>query len=136
MFLLDTVTISELRKRSPAASVLAWVRERREEELFLSVVTVGEIQRGIAAKRAGDPGFAGELARWLDTLLQLYGDRILPMSADIARRWGELSWQAGHSGADLVIAATAFQHQLTVVTRNVRHFEPIGVPVVNPFVDS
>jgi predicted nucleic acid-binding protein len=133
MFLLDTMTVSELRKRSPARSVLAWLRKRREEELFLSVVTVGEIQRGIAGKRGSDPAFAEELARWLDTLLQVYGDRVLPMGADIARRWGELSWKAGHGGADVVIAATAIQHQLSVVTRNVRHFEPLGVPVVNPF---
>lgn len=133
MFLLDTVMVSELRKRSPARSVLAWLRKRREEELFLSVVTIGEIQRGIAAKRGSDPGFADELTRWLDTLLQVYGDRVLPMGADIARRWGELSWKAGHGGADLLIAATALQHDLTVVTRDVRHFEPLGVAVFNPF---
>lgn len=133
MFLLDTVTISELRKRGPARSVVAWMRKRREEELFLSVVTVGEIQRGIAAKRHSDPDFAASLSQWLDTLLQVYGDRVLPMGADIARRWGDLSWKAGHGGADVLIAATALQHKLTVVTRNVRHFEPLGVPVVNPF---
>ncbi|MEZ5615183.1 MAG: type II toxin-antitoxin system VapC family toxin [Rhodocyclaceae bacterium] len=133
MFLLDTVVISELRKRRPARSVVGWIGSQDEGGLFLSVVTVGEIQRGIAGKRKSEPAFADELARWLDSLLRFYGDRILPMNAEIARLWGDLSWQAGHSGADLLIAATALHHRLTVVTRNVRHFEPLGVSLFNPF---
>jgi predicted nucleic acid-binding protein len=133
MYLLDTVVISELRKRRPAREVIQWLSGCRERELFLSVITLGEIQRGIATKRGSDAKFAEELERWLETLLRLYGDRILPVSATIALRWGELSWRAGHDGADLVIAATALEHQLTVATRNVRHFEPLGVAVFNPF---
>ena len=133
MYLLDTVVISELRKRQPAKSVVDWIGRQPEDDLFLSAVTVGEIQRGIAGKRKSDPPFADELARWLDTLLQVYGDRVLPMNAEIARLWGDLSWQAGHAGADLLIAAMAIHHRLTVVTRNTRHFDPLGVPVLNPF---
>lgn len=133
MYLLDTVVVSELRKRRPARAVIDWLSARREDELFLSVVTLGEIQRGIAAKRDSDPVFADELARWLESLLRLYGDRILPMTGRIALLWGELSWRAGHGGADLVIAATALEHGLTVATRNVRHFAPLGVAVYNPF---
>ncbi len=133
MYLLDTVVISELRKRQPARSVVGWIGRQPEDGLFLSAVTVGEIQRGIAGKRKSDPSFADELARWLDTLLQVYGDRVLPMNAEIARLWGDLSWQAGHAGADLPIAATAIHHRLTVVTRNTRHFDPLGVAVLNPF---
>ncbi|MCX8087597.1 MAG: type II toxin-antitoxin system VapC family toxin [Rhodocyclaceae bacterium] len=136
MFLLDTVVVSELRKRRPSPAVLSWLAARQETELFLSVITLGEIQRGIAAKRADDPAFARELQRWLEALPRLYGDRVLPVTAAIAQRWGELSWRAGHGGADLVIAATALEHRLTVVTRNVRHFEPLGVPVFNPFTRS
>lgn len=136
MFLLDTVVISELRKRRPAHEVLGWFAERREQDLFLSVITVGEIRRGIAAKRGSDTPFADELARWLEILLRLYGERVLPVTAEIAQRWGDMSWRSGHGGADLLIAATALQHHLTVVTRNARHFEPLGVPVFNPFAKT
>jgi predicted nucleic acid-binding protein len=136
MYLLDTVVISELRKRQPAREVADWLSGCSEQNLFLSVITIGEIQRGIAAKRSGDAPFTEELQRWLETLLRLYGDRVLPMTAEIALRWGELSWRAGHGGADLLIAATALHHNLTVVTRNVRHFEPLGVPVLNPFAKA
>jgi hypothetical protein len=136
MFLLDTVVISELRKRRPARQVIDWLSGCREDALFLSVVTLGEIRRGILAKRASDAAFADELARWLESLLRLYGDRILPMTPRIALRWGELSWRAGHGGADLVIAATALEHGLAVATRNVRHFEPLGVTVINPFTED
>jgi len=133
MYLLDTVVISELRKRQPAPAVVLWLSQRVESELFLSVLTVGEIQRGIAAKRKDDPTFADALSGWLDALLRNYGDRILPVSTEIARLWGDLSWRAKHDGANVLIAATAASRGLTVVTRNVHHFEPLGVKVINPF---
>lgn len=136
MFLLDTVTISELRKRRPSPLVVQWISQQSEEDLFLNVITVGEIQRGIAVKRKDDPEFAAELGAWLDALLTIYGDRILPLSAPIARRWGELSAATGNASADLLIAATAQHHRLIVVTRNTRHFEPLGVSVLNPFEKS
>jgi hypothetical protein len=131
LILLDTVVLSELRKKRPSPKVLAWMHERHDDELFLSVVSVGEIERGIA--KAPDAVFASELAKWLDDLLRFYGDRVLPVTADIARRWGRLSAELGHDGADLLIAATALSHHLSVATRNVAHFRPAGVAVVNPF---
>ena len=70
---------------------------------------------------------------WLDRVLAWYGDRILPVDTTTARRWGQLSATLGYESADLLIAATALEHGLTVVTRNVRHFEPTGVPTLNPF---
>ena len=80
-----------------------------------------------------DPEFAGTLAAWLDSVLALYGERILPVDVSTARRWGRLcAALGGHEGVDLLIAATALERGLTVVTRNVRHFKPTGVPVVNP----
>jgi len=133
MYLLDTVVISELRKRQPAPAVVQWLSQRVESELFLSVLTIGEIQRGIAGKRNDDAAFAEALSGWLDALLRNYGDRILPVSTEVARLWGDLSWRAKHDGADVLIAATALSRGLTVVTRNVRHFDPLGVKVVNPF---
>ncbi|MFZ4804431.1 MAG: hypothetical protein ACOYLI_07190 [Synechococcus lacustris] len=86
MFLIDTMVLSELRRRQRDAGVVAWVREQRQEDCFLSVVSIGEIERGIARKRGGDPAFAAQLAGWLDQLLRLYGDRLLPVDVGVARR--------------------------------------------------
>jgi predicted nucleic acid-binding protein len=133
MFLLDTVIISELRKRQADKGVLGWVSVQQESQLFLSVVTLGEIERGIEKRRKADPVFADELAAWLESLVHLYADRILPVTPRVARRWGRLSAQIGHESADLLIAATALTYGLTVVTRNTAHFEPTGVGLINPF---
>lgn len=133
MFLLDTVIISEVRKKKPDAGVLRWISKCSDEQLYLSVVTLGEIERGIEKQRKADPGFADDLTAWLESLERLYADRILPITPAIARRWGRLSAQLGHDGADLLLAATALAHNLTVVTRNTTHFKPTGVSLVDPF---
>lgn len=133
MFLLDTVIVSELRKRQPDKNVLGWISAQPEDHLYLSVVTLGEIERGIEKRRKGDPEFADALAVWLESLTHLYADRILPVTPSVARRWGRLSAQLGHDSADLLIAATALCCGLTVVTRNTAHFEPAGVGLINPF---
>ena len=133
MFLLDTVVLSEMRKLRPSAKLLDWLGRQSDADLFLSVVTLGEIERGIDKQRKFNAEFAAELTHWLATTQSLYADRILPVSAPIARRWGALSAQLGHEGADLLIAATAVHHGLTVVTRNVKHFTPAGAKVFDPF---
>jgi predicted nucleic acid-binding protein len=133
MFLIDTVTLSELRRRKRDPMVVAWFERQRTTELFLSVISVGEIERGIARRRATDPGFADALAAWLDRVLTLYGERVVPFDLRSARRWGVLSAALGNDSADLMIAATALEHGLTVVTRNVSDFEPAGVAVLDPF---
>ena len=133
MFLLDTDVLSALRRRERHPGAVRWVETQRTADLYISVVTVGEIERGITQQQPRDPSFAGELALWLDRVLAWYSDRILIVDAATARRWGRLSATLGHDGADLLIAATALEHGLTVVTRNVRHFEPTGVPTLNPF---
>jgi predicted nucleic acid-binding protein len=133
MFLLDTVIVSELRKRQADRGVLGWVSVQQESQLYLSVVTLGEIERGIEKRRKADPVFADELAAWLESLVHLYADRILPVTPSVARHWGRLSAQIGHESADLLIAATALSHGLTVVTRNTAHFAPTGVGLINPF---
>jgi len=133
MYLLDTVVLSELRKRQRDRGVLTWAERQRSADLFISVVSIGEIERGIALQQAKDADFSRALAVWLDRLLALYGDRILPFDLRAARRWGSLSAAIGNDGADLMIAATALEHGLTVVTRNVADFVPCGVPIVNPF---
>ena len=132
MFLIDTNVLSALQKRERSPEVFQWISDQRRMDLYLSVVSVGEIQRGIAKQQRRDPPFACKLAVWLNTVIGSYGDRILAVDLSTARRWGRLSDEIGNKGDDLLIAATALEHDLTVVTRNVKHFQPTGVKVLNP----
>ena len=134
MFLIDTDVLSALRRRDRHPELVRWLQAQRTADLYLSAVTVGEIERGIARQQRRDPSFARELSLWLDRVLAWYGDRILGVDVPTARRWGRLSGDLGHDRADLIIAATALEHGLTVVTRNLKHFEPTGVSVFNPFI--
>jgi toxin FitB len=134
MLLLDTVVISELRKPKPSSKVVAWLKAHQESDLYLSVVTLGEIQRGVTKARKTDEVFAQQLQAWLMQLELHYADRLLSVTPSIARRWGHLSATLGHDGADLLIAATALEHGLAVVTRNIKHFAPTGVACIDPFV--
>jgi hypothetical protein len=134
MFLVDTDILSALAKRRRDANVEAWVAGQRTGELFISVISIGEIERGISMQRRTNSEFAATLATWLDQVLSVYGRRVLPFDLASARRWGHLSATLGHQGADLQIAATALEHGLTVVTRNVSDFRPTGVAILNPFV--
>jgi predicted nucleic acid-binding protein len=136
MWLLDTMVISELRKRTPDPNVLTWLSLAPENKLYISVVTISEIQRGIASQRIKDSQFAESLQFWLDTLMRNYGDRVLPISTEIGCLWGELTASVGHDGADVMIAATALHHGLVVVTRNERHFAPFSVKVLNPYANA
>jgi predicted nucleic acid-binding protein len=135
MFLLDTVVISELRKplRQRNPNLVNWIEAVSSQDLFVSVVTIGEIERGIERQRQINPQFATSLAAWLDVVLRTYEGRILPVDVAVARRWGRLSQQIGNRGLDLAIAATALEHGLTVVTRKVSDFERTGVSVLDPF---
>ena len=133
MFLLDTDVVSAMRRRDRHPSATRWIESQRTADLHLSVLTIGQIERGITRQQDRDPKFAHELAQWLDKILAWYGDRVLAVETGVARRWGQLSEVLGHTNADLLIAATALEHGLTVVTRNTRHFEPTGVTVLNPF---
>jgi predicted nucleic acid-binding protein len=133
MFLIDTVILSELRKRERYPSVVKWFERQRTSDLFLSVISIGEVERGITRQRTTDPGFATALADWLDKVLSIYGERIVPFDLRAARRWGALSAALGNDSVDLMIAATALENGLTVVTRNASDFEPTGVAVFDPF---
>lgn len=133
MYLLDTNVISAIRRPDRAPQVAAWLRSVDEQQLFLSVITIGEIARGIALQQVRDPAFARDLQDWLDRTTMLFADRLLPFAAEDARIWGQLSARIGHTGADLMIAASALRHDATVVTGNVSDFTPAGVKVVNPF---
>lgn len=133
-YLLDTDILSAIRRKQRDVNLEKWFAVNRTAEIYLSVVTIGEIERGITRQKTVDPEFALSLTRWLETILTRYGQRILPLTASIARRWGQLSGELGHNGADLMIAATALEHNLTVVTRNTKHFEPAKVNLINPFL--
>lgn len=133
MFLIDTDVLSALAKRRRNENVSAWLAGQRSGDLFVSVVSIGEIERGISRQRRVNPDFASALAQWLDQVLAAYGDRVLPFDLGAARRWGHLSAAIGSNGADLQIAATALERGLTVVTGNMSDFEPTGVAVLNPF---
>ena len=135
MILLDTNVISAMRRPDRNTAVAAWAASIEDDGFFLSVISVMEIERGVARLRAKDSLQADMLQRWFTIVLNDYEERILPLSIPIARRWGQLSQQAGNSGADLAIAATALVHGLTIATRNISDFEGTGAATVNPFVE-
>ncbi len=133
MILLDTVVLSELRKAQPDASVLAYLKSQAPDTVFLSALTIGEVEAGIERQRSGNPEFADKLAEWLAVIELQFARSILPVTPAVAKLWGRLCVQTGNKGIDNLIAATALVHNLTIVTRNVKHFEPTGVRVFNPF---
>lgn len=133
MFILDTNVISAARRPERAPRIAAWLARQAEDQLFLSTITIGEIARGIHLQEPRNPPFAADLRLWLDRTVSLFSDRILPFGAADARLWGQLSARLGHSGADLMIAASALVHGATVVTGNVDDFEPTGCALFNPF---
>lgn len=132
VFLIDTDVLSALRRRKRNPEIARWLAAQRTTDLHLSVVSIGEIERGIAGVKCRDSAFAERLEEWLDALLRIYGDRVLTVDLSVARRWVRLSEEMRHNGADLLIAATALEHGLTVVTRNTRDFAAAGVPVLDP----
>lgn len=139
MYLIDTNVLSAVSpNRLPPLSLVEWM-DAQSEFLFLSVVTVVEVEDGIAKlRRERATRKSRDLAQWLEAVLHLYGDRILGVDVATARIAGRLSDRArgqGHAPgfADVIIAATARQHALTILSRNSRHFAPLGVPLLDPF---
>jgi predicted nucleic acid-binding protein len=135
-YLIDTNVLSELRRKAPDARVLQWFAQRPAGTLYLSVLTLGEIRKGIES--LADPTRRLALLDWLETELPaFFMGRILPVDAPVADRWGRLVAQAGRPlpAIDSLLAATAAQHGLTLVTRNVRDVAPLGVALINPWVD-
>jgi predicted nucleic acid-binding protein len=137
MFLVDTDVISEARKgdkANPGVREFFGNASRNNIDLFLSVITIGELRQGVEnIRHRGDSAQAARLERWLDRLTVDYADAILPFDQDMAQIWGRLRAPRPENPLDKQIAATALIHDLTVVTRNTDHYEPTGVKIVNPF---
>lgn len=132
MYLLDTNVVSELRKPRPHGAVVAWLQAADEAALYVSAVTLGEIQAGIELTREQDPQKAAQIEAWVEQLAESL--QVLPMSGAAFRAWARLMHRRSDTlYEDAMIAATAHVHRLTVVTRNVADFKAFGVPVLDPF---
>ncbi len=131
--LLDTNVVSELQKPAPSPHVWAWWSGIRTIEVYLSVLTIGEIRRGIERLRPRDSLRAEGLDRWLGGLQRDYVDRIIPITAEIADVWGRFNASRTLPAVDSLMAATASVLGLTLVTRNVPDFVAAGIPILNPF---
>lgn len=136
-YLLDTCVISELVTPHPNENVLKWLREREENDLFLSVLTIGEIQKGIS--RLPDSKKKKSLVKWVeDDLKKRFSGRVLDVTEDIAIQWGKILGESEKKGKkipviDCLIAASAIEENLTVVTRNIKDMEDTGARLLNPW---
>ena len=136
-YLLDTNVLSELRRKTPDAAVLEWFTRRPASTLYLSVLTIGELRKGIEGVPDAKRRMA--LTDWLETdLPAFFAGRILPVDTQVADRWGRLLSAAGRPlpAIDSLLAASAAQHGLSMVTRNSRDFADLGLDVINPWVTS
>ena len=136
-WLLDTCALSEYAKKSPAPKVIAWLDEQDEASLFISVITLGEIEKGILKLRKADPRRSQKLTAWLGTVEQRFAGRILPLDAATLHVWAQIAAHSELAGQPLpvmdgLLVATAQCHGLTVVTRNVQDFAPYP-QIFNPW---
>jgi len=132
MYLVDTNVLSEARRGT--AEARNWLRSIDPETLYLSVITLGEIMKGIELKQRTDGHAAAPLRQWLEELRQDHADRILPVTDDIALEWGRLAAERPRAMADALIAATAIVHRKTIVTRNTADFAGARIPLINPWL--
>jgi toxin FitB len=133
-YLIDTNIISEVRKGERAnAHVAAWYAAIPDESLYLSVLVLGEIRRGIERKRPKDVAQSSVLEKWLEDVDRAFGERILPISRLVAEEWGRMGSIRPLSVVDGLMAATAKVHRLTLVTRNVSDVQGLGAQILNPF---
>ena len=132
MYLLDTNIVSELRRTKPHAGVVRWIQSISDSDLYISAVTLAEIQAGIELTREQDPLKAKEIESWLDQLADSFS--VLPMDGAAFRKWSRLMHRTSDTlYEDAMIAATAQVHGLKIATRNVADFQALGFEVFNPF---
>lgn len=132
-YLVDTNVVSEGRRQHGNAGVKRWLASAEQEQVYVSVLVVGEIRRGIERIRRRDPVQAAILAGWYVEFIESYAGRILPVTHEIAELWGEMDAAGPYPIVDGLLAATAMVHGLAVVTRNLVDFERTGVACLNPF---
>lgn len=132
-YLLDTNVLSETRKLRADPRAMSFVAAADTEALFVSVLTLGELRKGVEAKRRSDADAALRIGAWVDGIEATFADRLLPVSIEIANRWGLISADRSRPVIDTLIAATAMVHGLTLATRNTIDFEGIGLSLVNPW---
>ena len=135
-YLLDTCVISELVRPRPDENVINWINNTPNERLFLSVITIGEIRKGIT--KLPESKKKNQLANWLDTLLEDYQKKIYPINLQVAENWGIIQGKADNDGTplasvDSLIASIAYTHNLIVVTRNEKDFAASNVELLNPW---
>jgi len=135
-YLLDTCVISELVKPAPNRKVIDWLNELPSKTLFLCVITIGEIKKGLT--KLPDSGKKERLTLWLNTLLTEYKERILSIDLTVCENWGVLQGNAEKAGTpmssiDGLLAATTYTHNLTLATRNEGDFTPANIPIINPW---
>lgn len=136
-WLIDTNIISEIRKgRRADPTVAHWWNKVAEQDLFLSVLTLGEIRKGLDAVRLRDPTCAATLAAWLADITIAFGSRVLPVDGAVADIWGRISARRSVPVIDGLLAATAIVHDLVLVTRNIADVDGLGAQLLNPFVDA
>jgi len=132
-YLLDTNVVGETRRKQADPGVISFLEAAESSALFVSVLTLGELRKGVAKKKLEDLDAAVRLENWVDGLEFSFTDRILGVDAAIARLWGEWSAERPRPVVDTLLAATAVRHGLTLVTRNIRHLRDIQVNLLNPF---
>lgn len=133
-YLIDTNVISEIRKGTQcSANVAAWYEQIEDESLYLSVLVLGEIRKGIERARSKDPTKARNLEKWLVAVASAFSGRILPIDSPVAEEWGRMSAIRSVPVIDGLLAATAKIHGMTLVTRNVGDVADLGAALVNPF---
>ncbi len=132
-YLLDTNILSETRKKQANERVISFLSAAEPSALFISVLSLGELRKGVALKARSDADAAKRLGTWVDGLEFSFGDRILAVDAAIARQWGELSAQRSRPVVDTLLAATALVHKLTLVTRNISDVHDLGIKLLDPW---
>jgi toxin FitB len=135
-YLLDTNVLSETRKKQADEHVIAFLSAVEPSALYISVLTLGELRKGVAHKGRSDPEAAKRIESWVEGLEQSFADRILGIDLATARLWGELSGQRPRPVIDTLLAATAVVHDLTLVTRNSNDVEDVPVKVLDPWFGS
>ena len=135
-YLLDTNVLSETRRQQPDDRVLAFLRSAGRSNLFVSVMVLGELRKGVAIKARTDPAVARSIAAWVDALESQFAKRILAIDAATSRLWGEWSAQRPRAIVDTLLAATAEVHGLTLATRNMRDVSDLPIVCVDPWLHS